>query len=75
MTAIMDAITAYTAAHGGPPPSLAVLNPEYLSFAPIDPASNQPYDYQVVGESVTLSCPSVEQKPGSAPAAGGPRGA
>lgn len=68
MSAIMGAVGAYTNAHGSPPPSLAVLNPDYLGFAPIDPVSNQPYGYQVIGESVSLFCPSAELNPGAAPA-------
>ncbi len=68
MGAIMVAIAAYTNAHGSPPPSLAVLNPNYLTVAPIDPVSNQPYGYQVIGESVSLFCPSAELAPDAAPA-------
>jgi hypothetical protein len=61
LTAVMDAIAAYTAQHGRPPASLGVLHPGFLAFAPIDPAVNQPYGYEVNGESVALSCPSAAQ--------------
>ena len=68
MGAIMGAIAAYTNAHGSPPPTLAVLNPDYLTFAPIDPVSNQPYGYQVIGESVSVFCPSAALAPDALPA-------
>lgn len=67
--AIVNAVGRYADAHGGPPPTLATLGPQYLPFAPIDPASNQPLGYQVIGESVTVSCPSAAR--GAASAGGG----
>jgi hypothetical protein len=63
--AIMEAISRYTAQHGGRPPSLAALYPGYLTFAPVDPVSNEPYDYATVGESVSLTCPSAAGPAGS----------
>lgn len=68
MGAVVAAVAAYTNTHGSPPPNLAVLNPDFLAFAPIDPVSNQPYGYRVIGESVSVSCPSAGPGPGSAPA-------
>lgn len=63
MSAIMDGIAAYMAQHGKPPTSLEALHPTFLPFAPIDPAVNQPYGYEVNGESVAISCPSAEIAP------------
>jgi hypothetical protein len=59
MIQIMQAINAYSAQHGSPPPALAALQPDYLPFAPIDPTTNQPYGYEVIGAAVSLSCPSA----------------
>lgn len=55
--AIMDAIAAYAAEHGEPPAALAALRPAYLDFEPVDPVSQQPYGYQVLGGAVSLMCP------------------
>lgn len=63
---IMDAIARYRREHGGPPPTLAELQPTYLSFAPIDPVTNQPYAYAVIGESISLSCPTAQSANGGA---------
>lgn len=59
MSTIMSAVSAYTRAHGVPPPNLEMLTPEYLAFTPIDPAVNKPYGYEAIGQSVSLSCPSA----------------
>ena len=72
MAAIMNAISAYTSQLGSPPPSLAALYPAYLNFTPVDPVSKQPYGYEVMGSSVSLSCPSGSS---AAASAGGPSGA
>lgn len=64
--AFMKAVSAYAEAHGEPPPNLAVLTPDYIAFPPIDPTSNLPFSYQVVGESVSITCPSAA--PSAAPA-------
>ena len=69
--AVVNAVGRYAEAHGGPPPSLNALGSQYLPFAPIDPATNQPLVYQVVGESVTVSCPVP---PRDAPSARGGSG-
>ena len=63
MAEIMKAVSAYTDSHGGPPPNLTVLTPDYLASPAIDPASNQPYGYQVSGEEVSVSCPSAALQP------------
>jgi hypothetical protein len=59
VAAIMNALAAYNTDHGSPPPALAALHPQYLPFVPIDPATNQPYGYEVIGGSVSVSCPRV----------------
>jgi hypothetical protein len=59
MTQLMDGVAAYTAKKGSPPQSLAVLYPDFIGFQPIDPAVNQPYGYEVIGESVSITCPSA----------------
>ncbi|MDX2167441.1 MAG: hypothetical protein SF182_10275 [Deltaproteobacteria bacterium] len=59
MARLMDGVAAYTAKHGAPPQSLAALYPDFIAFQPIDPAVNQPYGYEVVGESVSITCPSA----------------
>jgi hypothetical protein len=60
---LLNAIAAYTAAHGDPPADLSALQPEYVAFEPVDPVSNQPYRYQTLGQSVSLSCPPVPSPP------------
>ena len=60
---LLNAIAAYTAAHGDPPAELSALQPEYVAFEPVDPVSNQPYRYQTLGQSVALSCPPVPSPP------------
>lgn len=62
---ILNAIAAYTAAHGEPPTELSALQPDYVSFEPVDPVTHQPYRYQTLGQSVSLACPPV---PSPAPA-------
>jgi len=57
MAAVMDALTAYRLARGKPPSALTALYPDYLAFPPVDPATNQPYGYEVIGESISLTCP------------------
>lgn len=59
MSAVMNGILAYEAKTGARPPTLAALYPEFIAFQPIDPAANQPYGYAVMGESITLTCPSA----------------
>lgn len=54
---ILNAVAAYTAAHGEPPAALAALQPDYVAFEPVDPVTNQPYRYQTLGQSVSLACP------------------
>lgn len=73
LTAIMDGIAAYVAQNGKPPATLDVLHPTFLPFAPVDPATNQPYGYEINGESVALTCPSVERGAASG-ATGAPGG-
>lgn len=58
MNALMDGVAAYMAKTGSMPQSLAVLYPDFIGFQPIDPAVNQPYGYEVAGESVAITCPS-----------------
>lgn len=60
MVEIMDAVAAYTAAHGAPPAALADLHPSHLPFVPVDPVSRREYSYEVIGESVSLSCPPAD---------------
>jgi hypothetical protein len=60
---ILNAIAAYTAAHGDPPAALSALQPDYVSFEPIDPVTNQPYRYQTLGQSVSLACPPAAPAP------------
>lgn len=57
LTAIMDAIDAYAAVRGAPPPNLEILHPAFLAFAPVDPARNAPYAYRVTAEGISLACP------------------
>jgi hypothetical protein len=59
MKALMDGVAAYLAKTGTMPTSLTVLYPDFIAFQPIDPAVNQPYGYEVVGESVSITCPSA----------------
>lgn len=59
MKALMDGVAAYVAKTGSMPTSLTVLYPDFIAFQPIDPAVNQPYGYEVVGESVSITCPSA----------------
>jgi hypothetical protein len=59
MTVIMDGVIAYKAKTGAAPTSLTALYPNYIPFEPTDPAVNKPYGYEVLGESVTLTCPSA----------------
>lgn len=59
MAKLMDGVAAYTAKTGSVPQSLSVLYPDYIAFEPIDPAVNQPYGYAVIGESVSITCPSA----------------
>ncbi len=61
ITALMNGVSAYMAKTGSAPQSLAVLYPNYIGFQPIDPAVNQPYGYEVVSQSVTITCPSGGQ--------------
>jgi hypothetical protein len=58
MAAITDAITAYANAMGQLPPDLNALRPAYLTVAPVDPDTSQPYHYERVGDGVALSCPN-----------------
>ncbi len=58
MDHILDAIDDYKHEHGKPPMKLAVLRPEYLDQAPLDPASGSPYSYTQNGEWVSLNCPN-----------------
>ncbi|MBI1816408.1 MAG: hypothetical protein HYR72_15630 [Deltaproteobacteria bacterium] len=58
MAAITDAITAYATAMGQLPPDLNSLRPAYLTVAPVDPDTGQPYHYERVGDGVALSCPN-----------------
>jgi hypothetical protein len=67
MAKLMDGVAAYTAKTGSVPQSLSVLYPDFISFEPIDPAVNQPYGYEVIGESVSITCPSAAS--GGAPPA------
>ena len=60
LTAIMAAIDAYAAVRGTPPPNLEILHPAFLAFAPVDPAHNAPYRYEVTGEGISLACPGDE---------------
>jgi hypothetical protein len=61
--AVKDAITAYSRQHGALPPTLAALAPEFLPQAPLDAATRQPFGYEVIGDAVSLTCPSVEPAP------------
>lgn len=61
--AIMDAITAYTRRHGALPPTLAALAPEFLPQPPIDADTGRPFGYEVLGDAVSLTCPSAEPAP------------
>jgi hypothetical protein len=74
MTVVMDGIMAYKAETGAPPQSLAALYPRYITFQPIDPAVQEPYGYEVRGESITLTCPSAAMS-GAAGAPAKPAGA
>lgn len=60
---IMDAIAAYTRQHGRLPPTLAALAPEFLPQPPIDAATQQPFGYEVLGDAVSLTCPSAAPAP------------
>lgn len=58
---ILHAIAAYADAHGGPPITLEALHPQFLPFPPVDPDSQRPYEYAIVGDAISLSCPTAEQ--------------
>ncbi|MGH7786288.1 MAG: hypothetical protein ACRERC_05440 [Candidatus Binatia bacterium] len=60
---IMDAITAYARRHGRLPPTLAALAPEFLPQPPIDAVTQQPFGYEVIGDAVSLTCPSAVPAP------------
>lgn len=68
MTSIMSAIALYTAEHGAPPAELAALHPQYLAFPPVDPATREPYGYDVIGASVSLACPRQPRQAAAADA-------
>lgn len=54
---VMAALAAYAGAHGGPPPSLDSLRPQYLLDAPADPTTGTPFRYVRDGAGVLLTCP------------------
>jgi hypothetical protein len=54
---VMAALAAYSSDHGGPPPSLDSLRPQYLLEAPADPTSGRAFLYARDGPSVLLTCP------------------
>src|SRR5512139_2357749 len=57
MARVVDAISAYTRDHGGPPTRLTDLSPAYLPAPPVDPVTTEPLEYSLSGTSVSLSCP------------------
>jgi hypothetical protein len=59
VTALANAVAAYRAKTGVVPPSLAALYPEFVGFAPVDPASQEPYGYEIVGDLVSIRCPAT----------------
>ena len=54
---VMAALAAYAGEHGGPPPALDSLRPQYLADAPADPTSGTPFRYTRDGAGVLLTCP------------------
>lgn len=69
---VLDALAAWTAAHGSAPASLDALRPRYLEDPPVDPASGRPFVYSRDGGGVHLVCPDHPVAPPAiAPAAGG----
>jgi len=58
----LEAIRLYTAAHEGSWP--VRLTDISEAPVPVDPATGQPFIYQVTGDSATLSCPQAAFLPG-----------
>jgi len=69
MARVVDAISAYTRDHGGPPRRLTDLSPAYMPDPPVDPVTTQPLEYTLSGTSVSLSCPKPNPQTAVPPAA------
>lgn len=69
---VLDALAAWTAAHGSPPATLDALRPRYLEDPPVDPASGRPFLYSRDAGGLHLVCPDHPvATPAMAPAGGG----
>ena len=69
VAALMEGIAAYTTRTGRAPATLDALYPDFIGFEPIDPAVNEPYGYEVLGQAVSITCPSAASGAGAAPGA------
>ena len=69
---VMRAILRYEGEVGAPPATLTLLKARFPSLEPIDPVSEQPYDYTQRGSRVVLACPNPERHTHASGVAGHP---
>jgi hypothetical protein len=54
------ACKSYRKEHGAWPDDLKALVPDYFAALPLDPFTERPFDYQIVGEAVRISGPKPD---------------